>query len=271
MNYKQNLHTHSTYCDGKNTPEELIETALEKGFVSLGFSGHSAMPVHEEYTMTEENTPLYKQHIADLKRQYADRLDIYCGLEADMFSRTSLTGYDYVIGSVHYFQIENELFEVDSTADIVRNVIHTHFGGDGMAYARRYFETLAQLPQHGQYDILGHVDILTKFCERHPFFDHNSKQYQTYAIEAVEAIAGKIPLFELNTGAIGRGYRTSPYPAPFLLKELKRLGFGAVITSDCHDRRFLDCWFDEAVEYLKANGFTERYILTPFGFEPVSL
>ena len=36
----QNLHTHSTYCDGADTPEEMIETALEKGFTSIGFSGH---------------------------------------------------------------------------------------------------------------------------------------------------------------------------------------------------------------------------------------
>ena len=42
MNDKQNLHTHSTYRDGKNTLEELIETTLEKGLVSLGFSNHSA-------------------------------------------------------------------------------------------------------------------------------------------------------------------------------------------------------------------------------------
>ena len=33
-----NFHTHSTFSDGKNTPEELINYAIEKGFCSLGFS-----------------------------------------------------------------------------------------------------------------------------------------------------------------------------------------------------------------------------------------
>ena len=37
---------------------------------------------------------------------------------------------------------------------------------------------------------------------------------------ALTALAGRIPLFEVNTGAIARGYRTTPYPDPFLLGQL---------------------------------------------------
>ena len=37
----QNLHTHSTFCDGIHTPEQMVQFALQKGFTSLGFSGHS--------------------------------------------------------------------------------------------------------------------------------------------------------------------------------------------------------------------------------------
>ena len=36
-----NAHTHTTFCDGKNTAEEMVQAALDNGFVSLGFSGHS--------------------------------------------------------------------------------------------------------------------------------------------------------------------------------------------------------------------------------------
>ena len=43
MSYLQNLHTHSTYCDGKDTPEEIINAALDMGFDSVGFSSHSYM------------------------------------------------------------------------------------------------------------------------------------------------------------------------------------------------------------------------------------
>ena len=29
---KANYHTHTVFCDGKNTPEEIILAAIEKGF-----------------------------------------------------------------------------------------------------------------------------------------------------------------------------------------------------------------------------------------------
>ena len=56
-----------------------------------------------------------------------------------------------------------------------------------------------------------------------------------------------------------------------IIKELKRLGFGAVITSDCHDKTKLDYKFNEAAELLKSCGFKEKYILTDQGFAAVSL
>jgi len=41
MNHKQNLHIHTTYADGKDTPEQMILTAIERDFDSIGFSEHS--------------------------------------------------------------------------------------------------------------------------------------------------------------------------------------------------------------------------------------
>ena len=38
---KQNLHTHSIFCDGKDTIEEMTLEAISKGFDILGFSGHT--------------------------------------------------------------------------------------------------------------------------------------------------------------------------------------------------------------------------------------
>ena len=32
---------HTCYCDGKNTPEEMVQSAIEKGLSTVGISGHS--------------------------------------------------------------------------------------------------------------------------------------------------------------------------------------------------------------------------------------
>ena len=118
---------------------------------------------------------------------------------------------------------------------------------------------------------LEYFDIHAKLNETCRMFDDMSPAYLSLAYEALDALAGKIPYAEINTGAIARGYRTAPYPAPFLLKELRRLGFGAVISSDCHHKDMLDCHYEEAAELLRTCGFRERYILDSGGFRAVSL
>ena len=39
-----NYHTHTTFCDGKNTPQEIVEGAIQKRFDAIGFSGHINVP-----------------------------------------------------------------------------------------------------------------------------------------------------------------------------------------------------------------------------------
>ncbi len=271
MKNLQNLHTHTCYCDGADTPEEMILAAIHKGFASIGFSGHSYMHYAPEHSMSIDGTEEYKKEIALLKEKYQDKIDIFCGLEVDMYSEIDLTGYDYLIGSVHYLLCDGKHIGFDRSAEVVKNVIDEHFAGNGIEYAKAYYKALAELPKYGNFDIIGHFDLVTKHCDNVEFFDVNSDTYTNAAIEAAHALAGKIPFFEVNTGAIARGYRKTPYPSVFILKELKKLGFGAVITSDCHNKSMLDCQFDEATELLKSCGFKEKYILTGCGFTAVPL
>ncbi len=271
MEYKQNLHIHSTFCDGADTPEEMVLTAIENGFDSIGFSGHSYMHYSPSYSMSLEGTLDYIKEINRLKPKYAEKIKIFCGLEFDMYSGVDLSPYDYIIGSVHYLEIGGEKIGFDRSAAEVKRVIDTYFGGDGMKYAKAYYETVAKLPDYGKFDIIGHFDTITKHLENADFFDTDSKEYRNSAISALEALKGKIPCFEVNTGAIARGYRTTPYPQPFLLDEFKRLGFKAVISSDCHNRTMLNCGYEDAAELLKQHGFKEIYALTDSGFKPFAL
>ena len=277
MIHLQNLHTHTVFCDGANTPEELILEALKKGFDSIGFSGHSYMKrLPKEATMTLENNEKYRSEIQRMKEKYTGQIKVYCGLEADFHSKVDLSGYDYLIGSVHYIAKDGMYLDFDRT-DLVypqyamKRFLEEFFDGDGMKFVRAYYETLARLPEHGDYDIIGHYDLIVKHNESMHFVDESSKEYRNCAIEAAEALAGKIKLFEVNTGAMARGYRSIPYPAPFIIKELKRLGFGAVISSDCHKKENLDFGFDVARNVLRECGFKERYVLTEDGFVPVQL
>lgn len=270
MKYLQNLHQHCTFCDGRDTPEEVVLGAIAQGFDSIGFSSHSFMPWSPTYSTRMQDPQTYRAEIKALKEKYRGKLDIYCGIEVELYSPGDFKGFDYLIGSVHYLRHNDQILGFDRDAETVWGIINDHFGGDGMAFAKAYYRTLQELPKKANFDILGHFDLITKHIENHAFFDVNSTEYRNAAMEALEQLAGKIPYFEVNTGAIGRGCRTTPYPMDFFLPELKRLGFGAVITSDCHDVRHLSTGFAMAEEMLQKAGFTEHYVLKNTGFVPVA-
>ena len=271
INTLQNLHTHTAYCDGQDMPEQIIQTAIKKGFGSIGFSGHSYMFYSENHSMSIEGTEEYKKEIKFLKQKYKGTIGVFLGLEFDMYSEIDLCGYDYLIGSLHYLKIGREYVGFDRSAEVVAKIIDDYFGGNGMAFAKEYYGQLARLPEYGKFDIIGHFDIITKNIEKVKFFDIESKEYLDYALGALDALRGKIPFFEVNTGAIARGYRTSPYPYKNLLKEFKAMGFGAIISSDCHNAEYLDCSFKDARDLLLEYGFKEQFILTDSGFCAVPL
>lgn len=269
---KQNLHTHTTYVDGKDTPEEIILAAIEKGFSSIGFSEHSLV----KYTLSPNRldstaTERYKAEIRRLKDKYRGILDIFCGLEYDFYSEISTVGLDYLIGSVHYLDCGGEFYSFDRTLRDCKDYIRNYFGGDSLRFAKKYYETLARLTEIKPFDIIGHFDLITKCNELERFIDTDSKTYLDAGFEAIHTLKGRIPFFEVNTGAIARGYRTTPYPQLVFLREFANCGFGAVISSDCHDRTMLDYAFEEVRELMAFAGFRTRWILTDNGFEEVTL
>ena len=68
---KTNFHTHTTFCDGKNTPEEMVQSAIEKGFSSLGFSVHSPMFYAPEHGIAEENVDAYIADVRAMAKKYS--------------------------------------------------------------------------------------------------------------------------------------------------------------------------------------------------------
>ena len=97
----QNLHTHTDFCDGKNAPEEMIKAAIEKGFDSLGFSGHAPSVHRLDWEMHDLTG--YAKRITELKSKYAGVIDVYLGTELDYYAAPEVLDikFDYTLGSVH--------------------------------------------------------------------------------------------------------------------------------------------------------------------------
>lgn len=337
---KANLHTHTAWCDGKNTAEEMVLSAIEAGFDVLGFSGHSYTSFDESYCMSREDTHVYRQEIRRLADVYRDRIAVFCGIEQDLFAddpiiigdtpcgeaavtdkagdidemATSIDEaaaigetavYDYAIGSVHALfkecspreleairaegypsgvllagdpEMQDEAsagrcgiyFYVDWEEETLRWSIRRLYGGDSLALAEDYFHAVTRFAAEPACRIVGHLDLLTKFEEQAAqdgghLFDTRDPRYLDAAGNAIFALSAAGKIFEINTGAMAKGYRTKPYPDARLLELILQAGGRITINSDCHAAGKLDYGFSEAFDLARGVGFTEFQVLGPDG------
>ena len=269
---KSNLHTHTTFADGKHTAEEVVLSAIAEGMEVLGFSEHSFHSNPTVFGMeSPERQQEYRKEIERLQKAYADRIKILCGIEQDSHSGIPTDVYDYVIGSVHYINLGGELCCVDFSAQETINAIKKHCSGDPILYAKAYFEAVAKVEDDTQCDIVGHFDLLTKFNERTPIFDTSDPRYIKAGLEALDALLEKDVIFEVNTGAMARGYRTTPYPAPIFLRRIAEKRGNVVLTSDCHNKDYLSYGFDKALQIMKASGIGSVLTMTKDGWKNITI
>lgn len=267
----QDLHTHSLYDDGSAALEEMVCAAVGKGLSAIGLSGHSPIRNETAWTMQENLLPDYLREAQALKNKYRDQIAVFCGIEYDLRSEVDRSGFDYVIGSIHAICTPNGSFDVDDTADIASDGVERYFGGNADRAAEAYFSQYQAMAADPQIDIVGHFDLLTKFDEGAKIFDASSARYLDAAFDAMELLVRAGKIFEINTGAIFRGCRTTPYPSRRLLCRLRELGGKLCLNSDAHCPEAVGFRFAESLELATDFGFRELWCLTDNGFTPIPI
>lgn len=269
--YKQNLHTHTVYCDGADGIEDMILAAIDGGFDSIGFSGHSYTPFDVRYCMTPEKTAEYVAECRRLCEKYRGKIDVYCGIEQDYYAPAPDHDYDYIIGSVHYVRVGDEYIPIDDDAQTLLDAADKYFDGDVYALAEEYYKTVADVVNKTKCDIVGHLDVITKFIERAELFDVGSERYFAAAKAAAEKLLKSPIIFEMNAGAVAGGYRRLPYPARDLLRLIADGEGKITFSSDCHNKNKISVGRDLMIEIAESVGFKEAYVLCGGGFVPTPL
>lgn len=243
---RSNFHTHTTYCDGKHSAEEMVLSAIENGMHALGFSTHSYTSRDLTYCIRKEKIEAYKNEINALKEKYKDKIRIYCGSELDTISDMDRDGFDYFLGAVHYIDVDGTLLTVDGSGDEQKRDADKYFGGDMIAYAEAYYEMTKKIADMPEVGFIAHFDLVTKFNENYELFDEKDPRYvKAWQDAALHLIKMGIP-FEINTGAIPRGARKTPYPRREIADFIKENGGKFIMTSDCHHKDCLLFAFEDA-------------------------
>lgn len=258
MPFASNAHTHCTWCDGKDTIPELLEAARNLGFVSLGLSSHAAQGFDFAYSMSEDRQHGYLAELRALQKSETS-LRVWAGLELDALAHPRelelAREADYLIGSTHYVPAECDYAAVDGDPVRLRGFVEQHFAGDGLELARRYYQIESDFLLRQRPAIIGHFDLIRKHATRLGLFDEQAPAYRRLALNALERVYPCGAVLELNTGGMARGYLPTPYPTAELLGAWREMGGRVTLTSDCHNRLFLNYAFEEALALLRRTGY----------------
>jgi histidinol-phosphatase (PHP family) len=250
-----NLHAHSTFDDGSLTPEEMVRAAIKARFD----------------VMTPAGTRQFAEEMARLKEKYGGAIAVYCGIEQDILAPPPDVKFDYVIAACHAVEAEGTLVYADASPEHLRAGVERYFGGDYYAFVRAYYETAAAIGENFTPDFVAHFDLVTKYNGDGLFFDEDDPRYRAAAISALIAVMERVRVFEINTGGMYRAGRKVPYPAPFILREIRARGGEILLTSDSHDAASLGYAYGDAAELARSAGFRFAKVLTPKGFVSVPL
>jgi len=256
---RSNYHTHCDFCDGRATAAQMAEAALAAGYGTLGFSSHAPLPFPTSWNMDPARLPAYLDALRGLAQAYEGRLTVLAGLEIDFIDglcgpaddRFSSLGLDYSLGSVHYVLPKGAPepradaldargeptfgFTVDEPEADFAAHLEAFYGGDAEALVEDYYTALIACVGRGGFDILGHLDLIRKNNRGQAFFNEGSPRYREAAMGAVDALRGSGVIVEVNTGGMARGKTDTPYPAGWILKELRARGVDICVCADAHE------------------------------------
>ena len=243
-----NYHTHTIWCDGADSPEKVVLSAIEKGFSEIGFSSHAMLPGSLLDWALDAG-----RAVAYAAERHAGRIRVLCGVEADYVPGISdpdrltyaFIAPDYIIGSVHFVTApDGGHVCVDESPKSLADGIRDHFGGDIEAYIRAYFRQQCEMAEKFDFDVVGHLDLVRKFNAKHPYFDENAAWYRETLEGVADSIAATGKIVEVNTGAIARGWMDDAYPSADFRGMLRERGVRFVLSADAHSAAAIDCAFD---------------------------
>lgn len=275
--YLTNLHTHTNYCDGKCNTEEMILSAINNNFHSIGISTHGPFIYETDWNIHIRNLEKYMEEVLFLKEKYKNKIDVFLGMEIDYlpgigFNELEISlikRLDYYIGSVHYLgSFKNgEMWTVDYTTDEIFRGVNESFHGNIRLAVETYYKSIADMAEKFQPPIIGHLDLIKKNNKNNVLFDEDEEWYISSVEKCLNTIKGTKSIIEINTGGMARGYTKEQYPSSFILKMIKEKNIPVIINSDAHTAETINYKLNEMLDLVRSMGFKSLSCLSKNGWK----
>lgn len=246
---------HTPRCNhATGSVREYAEAALRIGLTEIGMSDHSPMPggFDAAWRMDRSELPDYLAEVESVRDEFAGRLSVRIGLEADYhpgseaYVREMIDGYawDYIIGSVHYLG--------DWGFDNPDNLEDWNGRDIEQAYCD-YYATVADSAATGMFDIIGHPDLIKKFGHRPPLGSEQVHKAEKAMLEAIRAAGTAL---EISSAGLRKPVG-EVYPHGRLLALAGEMGIPFAFGSDAHTPGEVGHAMDTCLDMLSACGISE--------------
>ena len=123
------LQMHSTFSDGANTMEDMVEKCISKGYKYMGFTDHFGN-LAVANAVTENEFEEYLQNIRRVAEIYKDKIKVYAGAEVNIkpngtldFDQKKLEKLDYVLASIHSSFKQTATDATDRYLEVLQNPV----------------------------------------------------------------------------------------------------------------------------------------------------
>ena len=224
MRLTANYHTHTWRCNhAEGTEREYVEQAVARKLQVLGFSDHSPQVFDPGYTsgfrMRPDQLEDYVTTLRSLREEYAGRIEILIGLEAEYYPRffgrllelIRPFGLDYLILGQHFIGNECE------------GLPHCSHPTEDEGMLERYVKQTIEGMETGVFSCFAHPDVLNYTGDRRIY----RKWYEKLCVRAKEL---NVPL-EMNV----LGYVTDRhYPNATFFQIAREVGNEVIPGCDAH-------------------------------------
>jgi histidinol-phosphatase (PHP family) len=249
---RTSYHNHTTWSDGEDTLEAMIEAAKKAGLEELGVSDHYVQAPGNpsfDWALSPDTLDDYIAHVEETIAA-TNGITVRLGLEVDYFPKTieqikerlARYSFDFLITSVHFID--------DFALDLKPQSWEAISQESRDEKWRSYWQRLLSAVESRCFDIIGHFDLPKKYG----FFP--SIDLTKEALAALDAMEAADMVIEINASGWDKPVQEA-YPSFFYLKEARRRGIPLVINTDSHKAEDVARNFDRARRMALQAGYTE--------------
>ncbi len=240
-------HSHTPLCNHAiGNPTEYAAVASRRGLKGLIVTCHNPMPGNfsARVRMREDQFDEYVELVEQTAAEWAGRVDVRLGLEADYFEghesylekQLRSADFHFVLGSVHP--------QIDEFR-------HRYWQHDSVEVQRTYFRLLAQSAETGLFDSLAHPDLIKNFTSE----DWNPDEIMDDVCGVLDRIATTGVAMELNTSGVNKTI-SEMNPFPGMLGQMRVRDIPVTLGADAHDPGRVADGYEQALGLLTQAGYT---------------